>query len=349
MPDLSVREALQRIDETERRTVYVTDPDRRLLGSVTDGDIRRWLLAGGGLAATLKDLINPEPTVVHEGFDRERLKDQLIEIGATCVPLVDGGRRVLDLIFWEDVFAEVTGGPPVPQIGAPVVIMAGGRGARMAPFTQVLPKPLLPVGERTVIELIIEPFVRHGVRRFFLTTSYKANLLKAYFQELPRGYEIEFVEEAQPLGTAGGLGLLADRLDTAFIVTNCDIVIQADYHDLLTQHLEQENDITMVVSLKKYSIPYGVCEIEQGGRLRTINEKPTFDLMVNTGMYVLSPGVLRHVRSDRTFHMTELIALAGAEGERVGVYPIGESAWLDTGEWAEYKRTLQQFESRLQL
>jgi dTDP-glucose pyrophosphorylase len=346
-PDSSLRDALRRIEETERRTVYVVDSERRLLGSVTDGDIRRWLLAGGVMTAALTELINPHPLAVGAGFDRERLSEQLVELGATCVPLVDGQRRVLDMVFWEDVFLDRPEEIAVRPLDAPVVIMAGGRGTRMAPFTQVLPKPLLPVGEKTVIEIIIDRFVKRGAKLFYLTLNYKANLLKAFFEDLPRSYEVRFVVEDRPLGTAGSLALIEDRFTTPFILTNCDIVIQADYDDLLAQHAEQGNDVTMVVSLKKYHIPYGVCEIEQGGRITSITEKPEFDLMVNTGMYVVSPQALAQIPRDAVFHMTDLVEKLRAGAGRVGVYPIGEGSWLDTGEWAEYQRTLQHFEDRL--
>ncbi len=345
--DLSIRDALERIEKTERRTLFVVDASRRLLGSVTDGDIRRWFLHGGEIGAALRQVINPQPLTAGPGYDRESLSRRLVETGATCVPLVDEQRRVVDLVFWEDLFVGEPAGPVLRQLRAPVVIMAGGRGTRMAPFTQVLPKPLLPIGEKTVIEIIIDRFLAHGIREFHVALGHKANLLRAFFLELPRDYAVRFVTEEEPLGTAGALGLLAPHLTEPFILTNCDIVIEADYADLVDHHVREDNQITLVVSLKTYRIPYGVCEIVGGGQLASITEKPEFDLMVNTGMYVISPAALAHVKADRLFHMTDLIAAVRDAGGRVGVYPIGEGAWLDTGEWAAYRTTLQHFETRL--
>ena len=345
--ELSLRDALQRIEETERRTIFVVDAERCLRGVVTDGDIRRWLLAGGDFSVSVTEVLTRHPYHVHAGFAHEAVRERMLELGATCVPLLDAAGRVVEIVFWEDIFREFEPKPDRRPITAPVVIMAGGRGARMAPFTQVLPKPLLPVGEKTVIEIIIDGFLEHGVREIILTTNYKAALLKAFFHELPRPYAVHFVEEPRPLGTAGSLGLIRDRLTAPFIVTNCDIVIKLDAYDLLAQHEQQGNLITMVVSLKNYNVPYGVCEIEKGGRLRAIREKPEFNFLVNTGMYALSPAVLDLVPAERVFDMTELIAAVEAGGGRVGVYPIGEGAWLDTGEWTEYRRTLQHFENLL--
>ncbi len=346
-PELPIRDALRQIEESERRTLFVVDGERRLFGAITDGDIRRWLIGRGDIGAPIGDVCNRHPISVGADFDRANLATRLVELGATCVPQVDAQNRVVGVVFWEDVVLESEVESQGRQIDVPVVIMAGGRGTRMQPFTQVLPKPLLPIGDKTILELIIDRFVKHGIRRFWLTINYKANLLRAYFQDLPRSYEVAFVEEEMPLGTAGSLALIQEQLPGPFILTNCDNIIEADFADLMAQHAQQRNDVTMVVSLKKYKIPYGVCEIESGGQLKGIREKPEFDHLVNTGMYVLSPAVLAHIPAGRVFHMTDLIVAVQSAGGRVGVYPIGEGAWLDTGEWAEYKRTLQLFESRL--
>ncbi|MEZ4386118.1 MAG: sugar phosphate nucleotidyltransferase [Candidatus Krumholzibacteriia bacterium] len=184
-PAMSIRAALQQIEETERRTLFVVDQERRLRGSVTDGDIRRWLIGGGDINAPLADVLNPHPLSVGADYDRDSLSVRLVELGATCVPVVDAQQRVVDVAFWEDVVMEPAADLLTSQVDALVVIMAGGRGTRMEPFTQVLPKPLLPIGDKTIVELVIERFVKHGVRRFLLTVNYKANLLKAFFQDLP--------------------------------------------------------------------------------------------------------------------------------------------------------------------
>ena len=343
--EVSIRDALQRIEQTERRTLFVVDEQRRLRGAVTDGDIRRWLLAGGGIAAALREVANREPLSAQIGFDREVLRERMIERGAMCVPLLDDERRVIDIIFWEDVVLGHDAPPSQPPVDVPVIIMAGGRGTRMMPFSQVLPKPLLPIGEKTIIEIIIDRFVDCGARDFIVTLNYKANLIRAFFQDLARAYEVEFVEEPRPLGTAGSLGLIPRTFATPVILTNCDIIVRADCHDVVMQHKRRGDAITLVASLKRYQIPYGVCEIENGGELKGMTEKPEYDLMVNTGMYILSPEVFRHIPPEKVFHMTDLIEAVRAAGGRVGVYPISDWSWADAGEWEEYRRTVGNFES----
>jgi NDP-sugar pyrophosphorylase family protein len=219
--------------------------------------------------------------------------------------------------------------------------MAGGKGTRLDPFTRVLPKPLIPIGDKAVIEIIIDSFLGYGVTAFHISINHKAKLIKSFFEELHPTYSVKFIEEDQPLGTIGGLRALIGLVDGPLIVTNCDIIVRADYADLVHTHEKDGNDITVVASLKDYNIPYGVCELEAGGRLKRIIEKPHYDLLVNTGMYVLRSDILSLIPENRMCHATELIDIVVRNGGKIGVFPISEKAWLDTGEWAEYRRAVQ--------
>ncbi len=183
----------------------------------------------------------------------------------------------------------------------------------------------------------MEAFTAYGVHDFYLSVHYKSRIMKSFFEELEPPFDVQFVYEDEPRGTAGALRALAGKLTTDLIVTNCDVIIRADYHDLVTHHERQGNDVTLVVSLKNYRIPYGVCEIEDGGVLKEIREKPEYDFLVNTGLYVLKPATLDLIPADTVFHITDLIAAVMARGGKVGVYPISDAAWTDTGEWAEYR------------
>jgi len=170
--------------------------------------------------------------------------------------------------------------------------MAGGEGTRLYPFTKILPKPLVPIGDKPILEIIINRFYEYGCTNFNLSVNYKSNIIKAYFSDFKHNYKINYIHEKKPLGTAGSLHILQNRIRKTFFVSNCDILIDADYADILKFHKQSKNKITLVTSMKHFTIPYGICEIGDGGALKNINEKPEQDLLVNTGLYVLEPEVL---------------------------------------------------------
>ena len=211
---------------------------------------------------------------------------------------------------------------------------------RLAPFTNVLPKPLIPVGDRTVIEIIIDQFLCYGLDQFHLSINYKSKILKSFFEELAPPYSVAYLEEDQPLGTAGGLRALYLPTREDLIVTNCDIVIQADIAELVSFHTDNNYDLTLVASLKEYNIPYGVCELEKGGSLARISEKPQYSFLVNTGMYVVRRDRLDLIPEGVRCDMIEFIERVKSAGGRIGVFPIGENAWVDTGEWTEYRKAV---------
>jgi NDP-sugar pyrophosphorylase family protein len=268
----------------------------------------------------------------------------MFERNIGCVPAVDDHDQIVELLFWESVFKDSGKRKPITPIHLPVVIMAGGQGTRLDPFTRILPKPLIPLGDKTVIEHIIESFLKFGVSTFYLSVNHKSKIIKSYFEELHPPYVIEYIQEDKPLGTAGSLRYLRDQLAGSFIVTNCDIIIDADYAELIDFHDKSNNDITIVGSLKNYHIPYGICEIVNGGTLARITEKPEYNFLVNTGMYVLRAETLRLIPKDEIFHMTHLIEKVKETGGKVAVFPVSDKAWLDTGEWAEYRKALKQLQ-----
>jgi dTDP-glucose pyrophosphorylase len=339
---VALKAAMQQLEETEERILFVIDGDGRLMGAVSDGDIRRWILADGSLESCVLDVCNRNPYTVSTHFSLEDVRQVMLEHNFACIPVLNEDRRIVELLFWGQVFQDRAEIPPRRQpIDVPVVIMAGGKGTRLDPFTRILPKPLIPIGDKAVIELIIESFTGYGVKNFFISINHKAKLIKSFFEELRPSYSIRYVEEDRPLGTAGGLRGLVGLVTGSFIVTNCDIIVRADYADLVRTHEAEGNDITVVASLKAYNIPYGVCELETGGRLKRIMEKPHYDLLVNTGMYVLRANTLDLIPEHQMSHATDLIEAVLGRGGKVGVYPISEKSWLDTGEWVEYRRTVQ--------
>lgn len=340
---LTIRQAMEQLEKTAQKVLFIVDDGNRIFGSLTDGDIRRWILSGGSIEAPVESSCHKQPYTVEENYDLEKVRGRMLERNLSCVPVVNRGMEILGLLFWDEVFK----GEPLQRrartLDVPVIIMAGGKGTRLDPFTKVLPKPLIPIGEKTVIEIIIDSFLKYGVNHFFISVNYKSKIIKSFFEELAPPYTVEFIEEEIPLGTAGSLRLLQDRIASNFVLTNCDIIITADYPDLIEFHLKNRHDITVVASMKHYRIPYGVCSIENGGKLKVINEKPEYNFLVNTGMYVIGGSALRHIPERQMFHVTELIEKVQQSGGNVGVFPIGDNAWIDTGEWSEYQKALKQF------
>jgi NDP-sugar pyrophosphorylase family protein len=245
-------------------------------------------------------------------------------------------------LWWVDFFEKAQ--RISKSLKLPVVIMAGGEGVRLAPYTKILPKPLMPIGDTPVVEMIIDRFSRYGCNDFYLSLNYKANLIKAYFSDFEHKYKINYILENKPLGTAGSLHLLKTKIRKTFFVSNCDVLIEADYADMLKFHSEKKNKITLISSMKNFTIPYGVCEIQRGGILKNIHEKPEHDFLVNTGMYILEPAVLADIPANRFYNMTDLINDYLEKGEKVGVYPVSDKAWLDIGQFEALSETLKKFE-----
>ena len=210
----------------------------------------------------------------------------------------------------------------------------------MEPFTKILPKPLIPINEKPIIEHIIEQFTDIGCLDFYLSLNYKSKILKAYFEELDPPYNVHYIEETKPLGTAGSLKLLIDQFKT--FVTNCDIIIKQNYSKIFEFHKKKNYDLTLVASSKEYQIPYGSCNISKKRILESISEKPSYDLLVNTGLYILNPSILHLIPNNKFYHITDLIDDLIKNNYKVGVFPIDDEVWIDIGEWSEYKKAIEE-------
>ncbi len=330
----TILDAMKKIGANARGLVYVVNDEDMLVGCVTDGDIRRWIINGGRINANVKKAMNTDPVYVAEPA-RTEAAAVMAERKIESVAVVDSKMHITDVVFSN---AETKGVRSSSLKDTPVIVMAGGKGTRLYPYTKILPKPLIPVGDITIVERILNRFARYGADRFYMTVNYRKEMIKSYFSEAPHGYTIEFVEEDKPLGTAGSIRLIKEKFDRPVIITNCDILIEADYEDVLKYHIESENDLTIVSSLKNTVIPYGVLYAKENGIITSMEEKPELSHFINTGMYVLNPEFIKLIPKGKIFHMTELAELMMSEGRRVGMYPIGENAFLDMGEFAEMKR-----------
>lgn len=340
--NITIKAALKQMDIAAEKMLIVIDQNSKLQGVITDGDIRRWLLKEGALDEIVEKVMNKNPIFVNEEYDKNQVKKIMLENKIECIPIINKEKKVISAIFWFDIFQ--TKAPIYNKINIPVVIMAGGTGTRLQPFTKILPKPLLPIGEKPIIEMIIDEFVEFGCNEYYLSVNYKANMIKAYFNDLQPSYKLNYIEEKKPLGTAGSLYLLKNKIKKSVFISNCDILIKADYSDILKFHKDNKNKITIVSSLKHYLIPYGIVEMSLGGVLKEIKEKPEYDFLVNTGMYILEPEVLNHIPNNTFFSMPDLINFYLKNNKKVGVYPISDKSWTDIGQIEELQDVLNKLE-----
>jgi NDP-sugar pyrophosphorylase family protein len=222
----------------------------------------------------------------------------------------------------------------------PVVIMAGGKGTRMEPFTKVLPKPLIPVGEKTIAELIIEQFHEYGIDEYYFTLNYKGEMIKAYFQSIDRNYTVKYLYEDDFYGTAGCLRLLGEDIQETFFLSNCDILVKADYSQVLEFHKINNSELTVLSAMQYYQIPYGVIRFGKNGVIKEIQEKPEQAVTINTGVYVINRTCLDLIPEGRVYHMTDLIGDLMRGGRNVFTYPVSSNGYIDIGQWDEYRKTV---------
>lgn len=338
--DFSIKDAMRFMNTYGQKEIFVVNAHNLLLGSLSDGDIRKWILKEGRLQVKVARVLNSQPKSVNEHFEPEQVKGMMLEYKIEAVPVVNPKGHVVDVLIWDDIFAgKVNRFKEVLDI--PVVIMAGGKGTRLDPFTKILPKPLIPIGDKPVIEVIMDKFHEHGIKHFFVSLNHKARMIKSYFQEAQMPYRIDCLLEDIPLGTVGALRMLETHAAPQFLVTNCDVIINSDYAELVKFHKDHKFDLTLVVSCRRYVIPYGVCEIASGGALKRMKEKPEYDLLVNTGMYVINRRMLKLIPKNKMCNINDLIVKAKAKGMKVGAFPINEHDWIDVGQWEEYHKTVK--------
>lgn len=328
----SLKNAMRCIDENGKKIVFVVDLNQRLIGSLSDGDIRRWILKNGTIDAKTDQVMNKRPMYVY-GENAEEAYEIMQKQGIDGIPAVDREKKIIKVFFWKDFSGEERN--KYGKIDLPVVIMAGGQGTRLYPYTKVLPKPLIPIGDVPIVERIMDRFHNFGCQDFYMTVNYKKNMIQSYFAETQKNYAIKFIEETFPMGTAGSLSLIRSEVKTPFFLSNCDILVEADYSSVLRYHQENNNKMTIIASLKTYVIPYGVLCLDETSKVKSIKEKPEHHYLVNTGVYIIEPELLERIPQNCLYHMTHLIEDCMKEGIGIGVYPVSEEDWLDMGELKE--------------
>lgn len=339
----TIRDTFKQEVFTKEKFIIVVDDNNKVIGILTDGDFRRAIWNAVSLEDSVDVITNKNFTWLAERHDIDNVKKIFSTTDIQQIPVLRDGILV-DIVYKKNFEAPVL----VSSLGGlnmPVVIMAGGLGTRLDPFTRILPKPLIPIGEKTIIEILIEKFAKYGSTRFYISLNYKSRIVKAFFEDYVKRYKISYIEEEKPLGTAGALKLLKGRIKTPFIVSNCDILVKEDYNKIVEFHKKGRYLFTIVGSMQHHVVPYGVCKIKAGGELIDLEEKPEYDLLVNTGMYIVNPDVLKYIPSGKKFDVTELIYKLMQKGEKIGVFPVSEKSWIDIGQWEEYKKAVEKLHS----
>ena len=339
-PEVPLKKAMKLLGEAGSRVIFVVDDAGKLIGSLTDGDVRRAILNNAGFECCISEIMFKSPRFVKRtDIDfKDKVRAYVVEDKLYAIPFLDDQDRIVDILYWYDFFEyHPLESSSRAALSNPVIIMAGGKGERLDPFTKILPKPLIPFGDKPIIDNLMDNFNKFGFSNFILTLNYKKEMIKMYFNDNQSLYNIRWVEEEKYLGTAGGLSLLKDMVKETFFVCNCDTIIDNDFKNILAWHKAEKALVTIVGCHKEMVIPYGTLELNEG-RLKTINEKPMYDFIINTGMYIMEPEEFSLIPDNQQLDMNRLIEKAVDCG-KVAVYPI-YSGWSDIGQWKEYKDSL---------
>lgn len=336
----TIIQALRQMDEVKKKILLVFD-NNIFFSIITVGAIQRAIIKHLDLNEPISTIVNKKDKIFASTDDsKEEIKVKMLQIRAQLMPVLDTNGKLAEVYAWEDFFPSENLELEREPIDFPVVIMAGGKGTRLKPITNVIPKPLIPIGDKTILEEIMDQFESIGCHKFYMSVNYKSNMMRFYLDQLDHKYDIDFFEETKPLGTIGSVAFLKGKISTPFFVSNCDICIDQDFRDVYEYHQDNHNDITIVTALKSFRIPYGVIETGDEGLMIGLTEKPEISYMINTGVYLLNPELIDDIPVGRFFHITHLIEKVRLRGGRVGCFPVSDGAWRDMGEWSEYLRMI---------
>jgi dTDP-glucose pyrophosphorylase len=333
--EASILSALKMMDKINRKLLIVVKDDH-FYSVLSIGDLQRAILKKFPLDEPVKNVLRTNIVFCTTEDSLEDIKTKMFSSRIELMPVIDNERNIVNVLSWEDVFGSVIQRKKI-SLNLPVVIMAGGTGTRLKPLTNVLPKPLIPINEKTIIENIMDNFLEIGCNKFYISVNYKVEIIKYFFENLDNdSYDISYFQETLPLGTAGSMYLLKNSIKSTFFVSNCDIIIDQDLSEVYQYHVTNKNDVTIISALKNHKIPYGTIETNQEGFLHLLNENPELVFQINTGVYILEPSVLMMIPDNAFVHITDLIKTVSESGGKIGVFPIAQNSYSDIGNWQEY-------------
>ncbi|GBO87171.1 nucleotidyltransferase family protein [Marinobacter salsuginis] len=330
-PEMPLERAIEVLDRGGLRIALVVDAEKHLLGTLTDGDIRRALLKHLPLNCEVRDVMCKTPHTAGSTWSKERILTVMEDLELLQIPVVDSESKIVGLETLHGLMERRT-------VDNPVFLMAGGFGTRLRPLTNECPKPLLKVGEKPILELILESLVASGFHRFFISTHYLPEMIREHFGDGSQwGVSIQYVHEEDPLGTGGALGLLpAEEIDLPVLMMNGDLLTTVNYRELLDFHNNHDSIATMCVRQYEHQIPYGVVQTD-GTYIQSMDEKPVQKCFINAGIYVVSPELVASVEKGARIDMPTLLENNMATGKKVSMFPVHEY-WLDIGKMDDFKR-----------
>jgi dTDP-glucose pyrophosphorylase len=336
--DIDLRETLIRLNNGGIQALLVINRDTTFAGIITDGDIRRHLLKDGNLETTIEKVIKKDYTFSLTDDDNE-LKGIFKRKKINHIPILNKKNQLVALALRTNLKNE-----NYENTNSSIVVMAGGKGSRLAPLTNIIPKPLIPIGYSTIVEKIFDSFVNQGFNNFKLIINYKKELIKSYFSELEHLYNLEFFEESKFLGTIGGIKEFADKLTDNFVVTNCDVVTDINYHNFFEHHIKKDAYLSILGLEKSTKVPYGVLRLDKESNVEGLQEKPKQTHTIMTGIYIINKRALDYIPSDVEFGMDELIETLIANNKAVTSFVI-KDGWYDMGQFSEYKKLLMHIDN----
>jgi dTDP-glucose pyrophosphorylase/CBS domain-containing protein len=337
----SIKDAMKQLDKNTEKILFVVEDSNKLIGSLTDGDIRRWILKEGKLSDTVELVCYKDTLFAEKNYNVTQLKEEIFHRKIVIVPILDENKVIVNFLKWDKLFDDSIKQKVFKEIDIPAVIMAGGKGTRLEPFTNVLPKPLIPIGDKTILECIIDEFRQFSVDQFYITLNYKGAMIEAYFNGTARPYRIDYLWETNFMGTAGSLVLLKGKIQGDMIVSNCDSIVKTDYYDVLDFHRNNNSYLTILSSMQHHKMPYGVVSFKEGGAVTEIVEKPEYSFTINTGIYILNSKALDYIPENSVVHMTHLIDVLIQNRKNVLTYPVNESDYIDIGQWDGYRKAVE--------
>jgi dTDP-glucose pyrophosphorylase len=334
--DLSVKDAIKQMSHYGFKCLIVCNDKNEYLGTLSDGDIRKSFIKENSINTKIEKIFKKNSYYFYENsFDKRIIEKTFKNKKIDIIPIINKSKKVIKVFFQN---SEETSIPQYKKIkNTSVVIMSGGIGSRVRPYTHILPKPLLIYKNKTLLENIIENFSNYNLKDFFISINYKSELIKSYFSEIKKDYNVKFLEEDKPLGTFGSLKLLNNSKEKDFFVINCDTIIQTDLDRLYRYHKNQKNDFTIVLVDINIEIPYGVCSINKNSTLKKIIEKPNTNYKINSGLYLINSKSLCLIpNSKKMYNFEDFVHTLRRNNKKIGTYIIDQNSWEDLGQISSF-------------